>query len=85
MVALTPLLGIGLAVTGVGILMILLSLRPRDERGNTRHEAAGVIFIGPIPIIIGGKDRWTIVGIAVITIIAFMILMALAQPNLVGW
>ncbi len=85
MIASPPLLGLGLAITGVGILMILLSLRPRDERGETRHEAAGVIFIGPIPIIIGGNGRWTIIGIAVITIIAFMILMALAQPNLLGW
>jgi uncharacterized membrane protein len=85
MVASTPLLGIGLAMTSVGIFIILLSLKPRDETGETRHKAAGFIFIGPIPIIIGGKSRWTIVGLALITIIAFMILMALTQPNLVGW
>ena len=79
------LLGLGLTLTGLGVMMVLLSLRRGEERDGVEHRAAGVIFIGPIPIVFGGGGRWAIVGIALLIIFAILVAMAMAQPSLTAW
>ena len=79
-----PLLGIGLAMTFVGAILVLLSFRPRDEMGSVETRTAGVIFIGPIPIVFGGRGKWTLIGIAVAIILALLIAAMAAQAGAVG-
>jgi uncharacterized protein (TIGR00304 family) len=81
----TPLLGLGLAMTFVGAILVLMSFRPRDERGSVETRTAGVIFIGPIPIVFSGKGKWTLVFIALAIVVALLIAAVAAQPDIVGW
>lgn len=81
----TPLLGLGLVLVGVGVLMFLLSFRSTEEIGDLEHRAAGVVFIGPIPIVFGGRGRWTLFGIVVVVVIFLLMMFAMAQPELIGW
>lgn len=81
----TPLLGLGLAMTGLGAILILLSFRYSMERGEAEHRAAGLVFIGPIPIVFGGKSNWAAIVAAFVFVIVFLIIMATIQPNLIGW
>jgi len=59
------LLRLGLALTGLGIVLLLLSLRRRYEAESIEFSTSSVLFIGPIPIILGGKNKWAIIGIAI--------------------
>ena len=80
-----PLLGLGLAMTGLGALLLLLSFRSSGERGEADHRVAGVVFIGPIPIVFGGRGRWAAIGAAFVLVIVLLIALATFQPELIGW
>jgi uncharacterized protein (TIGR00304 family) len=80
-----PLLGIGLAMTFVGAILVLLSFRPMDERGSVETKTAGVIFIGPIPIVFGGRGKLTLIVIALAIVVALLIAAVAAQPDIFGW
>lgn len=79
------ILGLGLAMTGLGTILILLSFRKRGGRENVEKGAAGVIFIGPIPIVFGGRGKWVMVGITTAILTALLIAVAIVQPDLIGW
>lgn len=64
--------------------MLLLSFRSTEERGEAEHRAAGVVFIGPIPIVFGGKGRWAAIGAASVLVVVLLIALATFQPNLIG-
>jgi len=78
-----PFLGLGLALTGLGTTLLLLSFNQRNDDGKERHYT-WVKFLGPIPINFGGRNRWTIVGIAVIVMIFLFVAAAMAQPDILG-
>lgn len=80
-----PVLLLGFSLTAVGTVMFLLSFRQSDGRDGSEHRGAGVIFIGPIPIIIGGKGRLAVLGVVVISLIALMLMVASIFPNIIGW
>jgi uncharacterized protein (TIGR00304 family) len=80
-----PILVLGLALTGLGTIMFLLSFRKNEERMNIEQRAAGVVFIGPIPIFFGGRGKWVIIGITAAVVIALLTLAAIMQPDLIGW
>jgi uncharacterized membrane protein len=75
------LLFAGVALTLLGVYLVYLSLRAGP--GELNAEAVGVIFIGPIPIIVGGGRKWIIAALAVIAVI--MLYMASRQTDLIGW
>ena len=79
-----PILILGLAMTGLGTIMFLLSLRKNEEGMNIEQRTAGVIFIGPIPILFGGRGKWVIIGITAALIITLITLAAIMQPDLIG-
>lgn len=79
-----PTLGLGLAMTGLDTIMLLLSFKPRDEGEDAGYRSSGVIFLGPIPIVFGGMNRWAIVGIAVLATIFLFVAAAMAQPEILG-
>jgi len=70
-------LGLGLATMGLGIILLLLSLRPRNDEERVEHRAAGVIFMGPIPIVFIGKGKWILFGVAVTAMIMLLIVVAM--------
>ncbi len=47
-----PFLGLGLALTGLGTILLLLSFNQRIDDGKEYHSA-GVIFLGQIPVAFG--------------------------------
>jgi len=79
-----PLIALGLVMTSVGAIMVLLSLNPGEGRSEARDRGVAVIFIGPIPIVFGGRGRWIIIGIAVAAVIALLLFTA-SHPDLPRW
>jgi uncharacterized membrane protein len=80
----TPLLGLGFALTGVGVLMILQSLRSGEAQRKFNRNSFGELFLGPIPILLGGRGRWILVGTATFILILFLLVLASAQPTMIG-
>ena len=76
-----PLLGLGLAMTGIGTILLLLSFKPRDE-GKLR--STGIIFLGPFPLAFRGRGMWAIVGITILVMIFIFVAAAMAQPEILG-
>lgn len=64
---------------------MLLSFRSSGERGEAEHRAAGVVFVGPIPIVFGGRGRWAVIGAAFVLVVVLLIALATFQPDLIGW
>jgi uncharacterized membrane protein len=85
MIVSTPLLGLGIALTGVGFLMILQSLKLGEEHRKLNRNSYGVLSLGHIPLLFGSRGRWILVGIAIFILILFFITMASSQPTMIGW
>ncbi len=81
----TPLFGLGFAMTVIGALLLFVSFRSREDgdRG-VEFRSAGIIFIGPIPIVLGGRGKWMLMGIAVVAVITFLVVLSMAQPGSLG-
>ena len=77
-------LGLGLTMSGLGTILLLLSLRSKLEKAETVFKASGVIFLGPIPIVLGGKSIWTIIGLAITAVALIFVAAVLAQPEILG-
>lgn len=76
---------LGLTITGLGIVMVLLSLREEKDEERIRHGTMGVIFIGPIPIVFGGRGKLILVGIAIAVVISLLLMVIASQSALIGW
>ena len=74
---------IGLAMTLVGAYMVYLSLRAKP--GEVQAKGMGIIFIGPIPIILGGSRKWILAAIGVTALVMFLMLTKSLNPSLIGW
>ena len=74
------ILSIGLVLTGLGVILLLLSLRRRHESDSMGFRSTGVIFFGPIPIILGGKNKWAIIGIAIFVVVIIYFTSTVALP-----
>lgn len=80
-----PLFGLGFAMTLIGALLLFVSFRTRedDERG-VEFRSAGIIFIGPIPIVLGGRGKWMFIGIVAVVVIVFLVVLTQARPGSLG-
>ncbi len=69
-------LGMGIAIIGVVILVlaILLIVLPHIRQGKTK--AAGVVIVGPVPIIFG-SDKQTVRTVLILSIVLTALLIAL--------
>lgn len=74
---------IGSAMILLGIFMVYLSLRAKP--GEVRTKGIGVIFLGPIPIIISGSRKWILTALGVVSIIMFFLVAKNLRPDLIGW
>ena len=80
-----PLFGLGFAMTVIGALLLFVSFRSReDEERGVEFRSAGIIFIGPIPIVLGGRGKWMLIGIAAAVVIALLVVLTMAQPGSLG-
>ncbi len=81
----TPLFGLGFAMMATGALLLFLSFRSREDgdRG-VEYRSAGIIFIGPIPIVLGGRGKWMLIGVAAVAVIAILIILTMAPPGSMG-
>ncbi len=77
------LLFAGFLLTLLGIYLVYLSLRAGP--GEVDAAAVGVIFIGPIPIIVGGGRKWIIAALAVAAMIMLYMVSKQIKPDLIGW
>jgi uncharacterized protein (TIGR00304 family) len=77
------LLFVGVGLTLLGAFLVYLSLRA--DAGELDAEAAGVIFIGPIPIILGGGRKWIIAALGVTAILMLYMISRQIRPDLIGW
>ena len=77
-------LGLGLTMSGLGAILLLLSLRSKLEQAETDFKATGVIFLGPIPLVLGGKSIWTIIGLAITMVALIFVAAVVAQPEILG-
>ena len=75
-------IGLGLTMSGLETILLLLSFRSKLEKAETEFKASGVIFLGPIPIVLGGKSIWTIIGLAIAVVAIIFVAAAAAQPEI---
>jgi uncharacterized protein (TIGR00304 family) len=77
------LLFLGFAMTVVGAYMVYLSLRAHP--GEVESKGLGIIFIGPIPIILGGSRKWIVAALGVTALLMIFMLTKSMDPSLIGW
>jgi len=77
------ILFVGVALTLLGAFMVYLSLRAGP--GELNAKAGGVIFIGPIPIIVRGGRKWIIAALGVTAIMMLYMISKQIRPDLIGW
>lgn len=77
------LLFAGLALTLLGVYLVYLSLRAGP--GEVDAAAVGVVFIGPIPLIVGGGRKWIIAALVVTAMIMLYMVSKQIKPDLIGW
>jgi uncharacterized protein (TIGR00304 family) len=58
---------IGFLMTLVGAILIYQSIKANPMEARSRVD--GVVFIGPIPIIVGGTRKWIIAAIVTASVI----------------
>ena len=71
-------LGFGLVVVGIAVVAVAIILSTRQSRGKTKTEthAAGVIMIGPIPIIFG-TDKKAVKEVLVLAVALTVIMLVI--------
>lgn len=74
---------LGVFMTLTGILMVYLSLRAKPE--EVRARGFGIFFLGPIPLIIGGRRKWIVTALGIASIIMFFLVAKNIRPDLIGW
>jgi len=77
------ILFVGVALTLLGAFLVYLSLRA--GLGELDVKAGGVIFIGSIPIMVGGGRKWIIAALGVTAIMMLYMISKQVRPDLIGW
>jgi uncharacterized protein (TIGR00304 family) len=63
--------GLLLVFAGVAIIIVGLLLTSRSEGGGVK--GAGVVLVGPVPIIFGSDAKWASIAIALAIILIFLV------------
>lgn len=64
--------GIVLVFVGLGVLIASLAL---GRSGDSKAKGAGVILIGPIPIVFGSDARWATIAIVLALVLVVLSLL----------
>lgn len=76
-------LALGLSLTIVGVVMVYISLRAGSLEAQSK--GLGVIFIGPIPLIVGGSGKWVLTALGVAALVMMVLMIRVFEPNMIGW
>jgi uncharacterized protein (TIGR00304 family) len=78
-------LGFLLIIFGIAVALIAIVLSVVRSPGSSSGHSAGVLLIGPIPIIFG-SDRQSVKGVMILAIILILLVLAviLLVPSLLG-
>ena len=71
-------------MVGAGVLLVWFSYRPREDGRRVEGRATGVLFIGPVPIVVGGEGGWRLAGVVALIVFVFVVAVAVSQPGVVG-
>ena len=66
-----PLFGLGVALTALGAALVFISFKFDGE-----GRSAAILFIGPVPLVLSGKNRWVLVGGAVVGLVLVSLLVS---------
>lgn len=69
----TPLFGLGVALTAFGALLVILSFK---IDGNIEDSSTAILFIGPIPLVLSSRNRWLLVGGAIVGLLLVSMLVS---------
>lgn len=71
---------VGVALTVVGTMISALRRRHRDEPRRTK--TAGVVLIGPFPVIFGDKDlvKYSLVLLLIFVALSLILLLSFLRP-----
>jgi uncharacterized protein (TIGR00304 family) len=82
------------SVTGIGFLLIvfgfilavvaMIIMIARSSRGTTQGRSAGLLLIGPIPIIFGSDKQSTKAVIILAIVLMLIVLAIMLLPSLIG-
>ena len=80
----TPLLALGVSLILIGMVLLLLTLKPAQHKQEISRGGFFVGVIGFIPIVFGGRRmlKFGFLAILILTILMGLILM---NPSLIGW
>lgn len=76
-------LAVGAVMVIAGAIMVYMSLRAGPS--EVQSGGAAVIFVGPIPLVVGGSRKWVLTALGAAAVILLVMVMRSAQPELVGW
>ena len=76
------ILGLGLTMSGLGIILLLLSFKSRLGDAETDYKASGVSFLGTIPVTLKGKSIGTIIGLAITVVALIFVAAVMTQPEI---
>jgi uncharacterized membrane protein len=76
-------LAVGAVMVVAGAIMVYMSLRAGPS--ETKSGEAAVIFIGPIPIVVGGSGKWVVAALGAAAVILLVMVIRSTQPELIGW
>ena len=63
------LVSIGLALVLVGFGVVIVSLLTSVDSEHVRGKGAGVVMVGPIPIVFASDSKWASVAIALAVVL----------------
>lgn len=63
--------GFGLILVGFGIVIVVMLTSTKSGEAH----GAGVVMIGPLPIVFGSDAKWASVAIALAAVLAFLTLL----------
>lgn len=81
----SALLPLGFMLICAGVMMLLISVKMNKRSDDIRRKEFGIVFLGPIPIVFGGSKRIVVIGLVFVALIAALLFIGLANPQLIGW
>jgi uncharacterized membrane protein len=80
----TPVLALGVSLILIGMVLLLLTLKPAQRKHEISRGGFFVGVIGFIPIVFGGR-RMLKFGLLAILMLTILMGLALINPSLIGW
>ena len=74
---------IGLLMTLAGAILIYQSLKASPSEARTKVD--GVVFIGPIPIIVSGSRKWIVAALGAAGVILLWLAVRSVETGIMEW